>query len=103
MKSDANIINTSRGGIINEHDLYEVMQSGHLSGAAIDVFEKEPYDGPLKEIERCLLTGHMGSMSLDCRTRMEIESTEEVVRFLTSEALESEVPQEEYEVQRQGF
>ena len=103
MKSDAIIINTSRGGIINEHDLYEVMQSGHLSGAAIDVFEKEPYDGPLKEIERCLLTAHMGSMSLDCRTRMEIESTEEVVRFLTSEALESEVPQEEYEVQRQGF
>ena len=103
MKSDAIIINTSRGGIINEHDLYEVMHSGHLSGAAIDVFEKEPYDGPLKEIERCLLTAHMGSMSLDCRTRMEIESTEEVVRFLTSEALESEVPQEEYEVQRQGI
>ena len=103
MKFDAIIINTSRGGIINEHDLYEVMQSGHLSGAAIDVFEKEPYDGPLKEIDRCLLTAHMGSMSLDCRTRMEIESTEEVVRFLTSEALESEVPQEEYEVQRQGF
>jgi D-3-phosphoglycerate dehydrogenase len=101
MKSDAIIINTSRGGIINEHDLYEVMQSGHLSGAAIDVFEKEPYDGPLKKIERCLLTAHMGSMSLDCRTRMEIESTEEVVRFLTSEALESEVPQDEYEVQRQ--
>ena len=103
MKSDAIIINTSRGGIVNERGLFEVMQTGHLSGAAIDVFEKEPYDGPLKEIERCLLTAHMGSMSLDCRTRMEIESTEEVVRFLTSEALESEVPQEEYEVQRQGF
>ena len=41
MRHDAMIINTSRGGIINEHDLYEVMLSGHLSGAAIDVFEKE--------------------------------------------------------------
>ena len=40
MKPDAIIINTSRRGIINEHDLYEVMYSGHLSGEAIDVFEK---------------------------------------------------------------
>ena len=103
MKPDMIIINTSRGGIINEHDLYEVMLSGHLSGAAIDVFEKEPYDGPLKEIERCLLTAHMGSMSVDCRARMEIESTEEAIRFLKSKALESEVPQGEYDVQSQGL
>jgi D-3-phosphoglycerate dehydrogenase / 2-oxoglutarate reductase len=99
LKPDATIINTSRGGILNEGDLFEVLQSGHLSGAAIDVFEKEPYDGPLKEIERCLLTAHMGSMSDDCRTRMEIEATEEVVRFLTGKALESEVPQDEYDAQ----
>ena len=101
MKPDAAIINTSRGGIINESDLYDVMHSGYFSGAAIDVFEKEPYNGPLKKIERCLLTSHMGSMSVDCRVRMEIESTEEVVRFLTGNPLEGEVPQEEYDVQ--GF
>jgi D-3-phosphoglycerate dehydrogenase / 2-oxoglutarate reductase len=103
MKSDAIIINTSRGGIVNEKDLYDVMQSGHLSGAAIDVFNEEPYDGPLKEIERCLLTAHMGSMSVDCRTRMEIEATEEAVRFLTGKKLERKVPKEEYEVQRKGL
>jgi len=103
MKEDAIIINTSRGGIINEKDLYEVMQSGHLSGAAIDVFEHEPYDGPLKDIERCLLTAHMGSMSVDCRTRMEIEATEEVIRFLTGEPLVGEAPKEEYDVQRIGL
>jgi len=103
MKEDAIIINTSRGGIINEKDLYNVMQSGHLSGAAIDVFEQEPYDGPLKDIERCLLTAHMGSMSIDCRTRMEIEATEEAVRFLTGESLEGEVPKEEYDVQRMSL
>jgi len=103
MKKDAIIINTSRGGIINEKDLYEVMQAGHLSGAAIDVFEQEPYDGQLREIERCLLTSHMGSMSVDCRTRMEIEATEEAVRFLTGKPLEGVVPTEEYEVQRQGL
>jgi len=102
LKPDAVIINTSRGSIINEHDLYVVMHSGHLSGAAIDVFEKEPYDGPLKEIERCLLTAHMGSMSVDCRTRMEIEATEETVRFFRGNNLEKEVPQDEYELQSQG-
>lgn len=101
MKADATLINISRGGIINETDLHEVMQTGHLSGAAIDVFEKEPYEGPLKEIERCLLTAHMGSMSVDCRTRMEIEATEEAVRFFTDKVLQGEVPQEEYDVQSQ--
>jgi len=103
MKSDAVIINTSRGGIINEEDLMVVMKSGHLSGAAIDVFEHEPYEGPLREVERCLLTAHMGSMSIDCRTNMEIEATEEVVRFLTGKALRSEVPQSEYDIQNQSF
>ncbi|MDB3917358.1 phosphoglycerate dehydrogenase [bacterium] len=103
MKEDAIIINTARGGIINEQDLYEVMQSGHLSGAAIDVFDFEPYYGKLREIKRCILTAHMGSMSVDCRTRMEIEATEEAVRFLTSQSLEGVVPEEEYAVQRKGL
>ena len=103
MKPDAMIINTSRGGIINEYDLYEVMKAGHLSGAAIDVFEQEPYAGKLGEIERCLLTAHMGSMSIDCRTRMEIEATEEAVRFLTGLPLESEVPQVEFDVQSENL
>ena len=103
MKEDAIIINTARGGIINEQDLYEVTQSGHLSGAAIDVFDFEPYYGKLREIKRCILTAHMGSMSVDCRTRMEIEATEEAVRFLTNQSLEGVVPEEEYAVQREGL
>ena len=96
MKSDAMIINCARGGIINEMDLYQVMQEGHLGGAAIDVFETEPYDGPLKEIERCILTAHMGSMSIDCRSKMEIEATREVARHLTGRPLASPVPDSEY-------
>jgi D-3-phosphoglycerate dehydrogenase len=103
MKADALIINTARGGIINENDLYEVMNSGHLGGAAIDVFEHEPYKGPLSQIDRCILTSHMGSMSVDCRTRMEIEATDEAVRFLTGKPLTSEVPEVEYDVQSQGL
>jgi D-3-phosphoglycerate dehydrogenase len=103
MKKDAIVINTARGGIINEQDLAEVLQSGHLSGAAVDVFNQEPYNGELARIERCLLTSHMGSMSVDCRTRMEIEATEEVIRFITGQPPEGLVPPEEYEVQRQGL
>jgi D-3-phosphoglycerate dehydrogenase len=99
MKKNASIINVSRGGIINEQDLYEVMKSGHLSGAALDVFETEPYSGKLSEIERCILTPHIASMSIDCRSRMEIEASEEVVRFFKGEALQNEVPQAEYEIQ----
>jgi len=103
MKADAILINTARGGIINEDDLYEVMKAGHLSGAAIDVFLQEPYSGKLCEIERCILTAHMGSMSIDCRTRMEREATEEALRFFTGKPLEGLVPEEEYSVQREGL
>jgi D-3-phosphoglycerate dehydrogenase / 2-oxoglutarate reductase len=102
MKPDAFVINTSRGGIINEQDLARILSEGHLSGAAVDVFEQEPYMGELAKIERCFLTSHMGSMSVDCRTKMEIEATKEAVRFLTGKPLTSLVPLEEYEVQRQG-
>jgi D-3-phosphoglycerate dehydrogenase len=101
MKGDAIIINTARGGIVNEKDLYDIMQSGHLSGAAIDVFDFEPYTGKMREIERCILTAHMGSMSIDCRSKMEIEATEEAIRFLTNQPLKGLVPEEEYAVQRE--
>lgn len=103
MKPDALLINASRGGIINEQDLAGALNAGHLGGAAIDVFEHEPYAGPLAQIERCLLTSHMGSMSIDCRTRMEIEATEEAVRFLSNQPLRGGVPPDEYEVQRLGI
>ena len=103
MKKGAMVINTSRGGIINEMDLARALNEGHLAGSAVDVFEQEPYDGDLQHIERCLLTSHMGSMSTDCRACMETEATAEVVRFLTGQPLENAVPQQEYDIQRQGL
>ncbi len=99
MKPDALLVNTARGGIVDEADLYHVLQSGHLGGVALDVFEEEPYSGPLLEIERCLFTAHMGSMTIDCRNQMELEATEEVVRFFTGDPLKNEVPAMEYEIQ----
>ena len=103
MKPDAVIINTARGGIINETDLAEVLEAGHLGGAAIDVFCEEPYVGSLALIERCLLTSHMGSMSIDCRTRMEIEATEEAIRYFTQKPLKGLVPEAEYQLQHEGL
>jgi D-3-phosphoglycerate dehydrogenase len=100
MKSGTLIINTSRGGIINEADLVTALNMKHLGGAAIDVFEIEPYLGSLATIESCLLTSHMGSMSYDCRARMEIEATEEVIRFLSGQKLHNLVPIAEYELQQ---
>ena len=100
MKRDALIINTARGGIVNEQDLFEILKSGHLGGAAIDAFEEEPYTGNLSTIERCLLTAHIGSMAVDCRARMEIEASEEAIRFVSEQPLESSVPEEEYDNRR---
>jgi D-3-phosphoglycerate dehydrogenase / 2-oxoglutarate reductase len=65
--------------------------------------EDEPYSGKLAKHDNCILTGYMGSMSVDCRTRMEIEATEEAIRFLIKKPLEGVVPEEEYEVQRAGL
>ena len=100
LKKDALLINTSRGGIINENDLYDALSDGLLGGVAIDVFNEEPYNGPLSKFERCILTSHMGSMSIDRRSKMEIEAVEEVIRYIRGEALKRPVPEEEYIIQK---
>lgn len=96
MKPGAVLINTARGGVVHEGDLAEALRGGVLGGAAVDVFEREPYSGELATLPRCLLTSHMGSMSQDCRLRMEREAVEEVVRFCRGEAPMSPVPEDEY-------
>lgn len=98
MKKSVVLINTSRGGIINEADLYEALKAKRIAAAAIDVFEKEPYAGPLATLDNCFLTCHMGSCSKDCRSAMEIQATEEVVRFIRGEPLKSLVPETEYDL-----
>ncbi|MFN8413196.1 MAG: NAD(P)-dependent oxidoreductase [Anaerolineales bacterium] len=102
MKKDVILINTSRGNMINEQDLAYALRAGIIKGAAIDVFEREPYTGELSTLENCLLTSHMGSMSQDCRARMEIEATQEAVRFLRKETLLGVVPESEYQMANLG-
>ena len=98
MKKDAFLINTARGGIVNEGDLYDALNAGRIAGAAIDVFEQEPYAGPLAKCRNVLLTAHMGSMTTDCRAAMELQATQEVVRLATGEPLSNSVPPSEYEL-----
>ena len=70
-----------------------------MGGAAIDVFENEPNTGKLVEIDRLLLTAHMGSRSIDCRYQMKIEETKEVINFLKGYPSKQEVPQLDSEMQ----
>lgn len=91
MKANAVLINTARGGIVNESDLYTALKDNLLAGAAIDVFESEPYTGPLREFNNTLLTCHMGASTVDSRTAMEIEAVEEAIRFKNNTHLKNPV------------
>jgi D-3-phosphoglycerate dehydrogenase len=103
MKASASIINTSRGEIIDEEALAKTLTAGRIAGAAIDVFEHEPYSGVLSGVEQCILTCHMGSMSEDCRAAMEAEAVDDVLRFVRGEPLRQPVPEAEYENCKQGL
>lgn len=91
MRSDAILVNTARGGIVNEQDLYEALKAGTIAAAAVDVFEEEPYVGNLRELDNCLLTCHMGASTIDSRTDMEVQALEEAVRYKNGEPLKNEV------------
>ncbi|GBE16364.1 MAG TPA: hydroxyacid dehydrogenase [Nitrospirae bacterium] len=82
MKKGAWLLNTSRGGVIDEEKLYELLKSGYLSGAALDVFAEEPYKGPLKELDNVILTPHSGSYAKESRIEMEMQSVENLLRGL---------------------
>jgi D-3-phosphoglycerate dehydrogenase / 2-oxoglutarate reductase len=82
MKKGAVLINVSRGGLVSEPALVDALTSGHLGGAGLDVFEKEPYSGPLTKLDNVVLTAHMGSAAKECRVRMETEAAENLVAGL---------------------
>lgn len=82
MKPGSWIINASRGGIVDEAALYEMLKSEHLAGAAIDVFEREPYDGSLTELDNVILTPHIGSYARESRIQMEIDTIKNLIEGL---------------------
>ena len=83
MKKTAIIINTSRGGIINEIDLDNALNEKIIFGAGLDVFEKEPVnkDNPLLKNKRVLLSPHSATFTNECKSRMSIETTRNIINF----------------------
>jgi D-3-phosphoglycerate dehydrogenase len=65
------LVNTARGGMVDEQALFQGLSSGAIGFACLDVFEKEPYDGQLKDLENVLLTPHIGSYAREARAAME--------------------------------
>lgn len=72
MKTNAIIINTARGPIINEHDLAEALNSGRIQGAGVDVVSVEPIlaDNPLLQAKNCVITPHIGWAGRESRERL---------------------------------
>ena len=84
-KSNLILINTARGGIVNEDALYEALKNNKIFGAGVDVFEKEPpiENHKLFSLNNTLLTPHNAALTLECRIRMSVESCENIFYFLT--------------------
>ena len=81
MKNSAFLINTSRGGVINEKDLINVLIERKIAGAGLDVFEKEPPDenNPLLKMDNVVLTPHSAALTEECVKRMAVSAVERVL------------------------
>lgn len=89
MKPGVCLVNTSRGGIIDESSLAEALASGHVAGAGLDTTEQEPLesDSPLWAQPSCLITPHMAWYSDDAAAELKRKVAEEAVRFASGEAV----------------
>jgi D-3-phosphoglycerate dehydrogenase / 2-oxoglutarate reductase len=85
MKEGSYIINTSRGPIINEGDLEACVLNNHFAGVALDVFEKEPYEGVLAKLDNVILTAHLASSDKHSRYLMELGAVENCIQLLKGE------------------
>lgn len=87
MKETAVLINTSRGGIVNEDDLYEALKNRKIFGAALDVFVQEPVpkSHPLLACDNFIATPHNGANTADALIRMGVGAVDEIVRLKNNE------------------
>jgi glycerate dehydrogenase len=85
MKRGALFINAARGGLVNENDLAEALNTGRIAGAAIDVVSIEPIrsDNPLLGARNCLITPHMAWATLTARQRLMKGTVENIEAFLS--------------------
>ena len=85
MKQGSILINASRGEMIEEEALYKALKEKRIIGAGLDVFNDEPYSGPLTGLDNVILTPHIGSYAKELRIQMEIDATENLIRGLNEE------------------
>lgn len=82
LKNSSFLINISRGGIVDEDALYQVLKDNKIAGAAIDVFNQEPYSGPLCDLDNVVLTPHLGSYAEEGKLQMEIDAVKNIIEAL---------------------
>ncbi len=84
MKKSAVVINSARGGVVNEADLNEALQSGMIAGAVLDVLEQEPppLDHPLLLRDNCLITPHIAGLTEESQDRTAELVSAEVINVL---------------------
>lgn len=87
MKRTAYLVNTARGGLVDEAALIEALRAGSIAGAALDVFAQEPppADSPLWALDNVIVTPHMASHTQEGLRRMAVDVAEEVLRVLRGE------------------
>lgn len=84
MKPTSYIINTARGGIIDEYALADKLKNGEIAGAALDVFESEPpsADNPLLDLKNAILTPHSAALTKECSSRVAYEAARGISDYL---------------------
>jgi D-3-phosphoglycerate dehydrogenase len=90
LKKGVRVINCARGGIINEEALAEALQSGHVAGAALDVFVQEPppADHPLLKLPGVVLTPHLGASTVEAQESVALEAAQLLIDYLTRGAIQ---------------
>ncbi len=84
LKRGARVLNCARGGIINEEALADALRSGHVAGAALDVFASEPPGkNPLLELPNVVVTPHLGASTLEAQDAVAREAAQLLIDFLT--------------------
>lgn len=88
MKKGVRIINCARGGLIAEEDLKGAIESGHVAGAALDVFQVEPaVDNPLFGMEKVIATPHLGASTKEAQENVALQIAEQMSDYLLSGAV----------------